>query len=79
MTNAQLADLLEEAARRLRGMDPSQSGRRGMNTTELAKTVGVHPETIRRMGAAQEISATPIGDRHAESIAKRRMKLAQKS
>lgn len=49
MTNAQLGDLLEKAARRLRGGVSTKAGkqRRVMTAAELAKEAGVSPRTIR--------------------------------
>jgi hypothetical protein len=70
MTNAQLADLLEEAARRLRaaeGIEPTGRRRRTpvpaktYNTAELAAETGVCVHTIRRMAHRQEIACTPVG------------------
>ena len=73
MTNDQLADLLEEAARQLRNNSSAHFSasivRRGMSTAELAETTGVHPNTILRMVRKKELPATPIGGSHGYEFA----------
>ncbi len=54
MSNEQLADLLEEAARRLRQSDiaPSPTKGRMLSTAEVAREAGVHAQTVRRNALA---------------------------
>ena len=66
MTNSQLADLLEEAARRLRESEPFGSQMRTTGTTakklttaQLSEETGVPVWTIRRL--AEKLDGVPVG------------------
>lgn len=76
MTNAQLADLLEEAARRLRseeGIAPEVVAYGSkLTTAELSEETGVPVKTIRRYAIA--LGGIPVGGRHGFAFPKKAIK-----
>jgi len=76
MTNAQLADLLEEAARRLRGeeaREPEVSAHgNSLTTAELSAATGVPPCTIRKF--AKGMGGLFVGGRRGYVFPKKAIK-----